>query len=311
MKKIEKVTLIGLGAMGVFFAPKLKAYLGNDFRVLANGERRERLESQGVTVNGVKHHFNIISPALMGDPADLIIISVQDTGLTQAIQDIHNQVGVHTQILCVMNGIDSEDRIANVYGWDHVLYSYMRVSISMENGIADYDPNFGKVHFGEAKNDELTDRVASIKALFDLCNICYKIEKDMLRGLWFKYMCNIGENMTCALLGVPFGAFQVSDHANEIRRNMMWEVVKIANCLGVELGQEDIEFQENTIKILPPLNKPSTLQDILRNRKTEIEMFSGKVVQLGKELGIETPLNWLVYHGIRVLEEKNEGAFDF
>ena len=236
---------------------------------------------------------------------------MKDTGLTQAIQDIHNQVGVHTQILCVMNGIDSEDRIANVYGWDHVLYSYMRVSISMENGIADYDPNFGKVHFGEAKNDELTDRVASIKALFDLCNICYKIEKDMLRGLWFKYMCNIGENMTCALLGVPFGAFQVSDHANEIRRNMMWEVVKIANCLGVELGQEDIEFQENTIKILPPLNKPSTLQDILRNRKTEIEMFSGKVVQLGKELGIETPLNWLVYHGIRVLEEKNEGAFDF
>lgn len=40
---IHKVTLIGLGAMGVFFAPRLSAYLGENFRVLATGERKERL----------------------------------------------------------------------------------------------------------------------------------------------------------------------------------------------------------------------------------------------------------------------------
>jgi len=34
--------------MGVFFAPKLAAYLGKDnFRVLAGGERRERLLRDG------------------------------------------------------------------------------------------------------------------------------------------------------------------------------------------------------------------------------------------------------------------------
>ena len=41
--KIEKVTLIGLGAMGVFFAPRLQAGLktGN-FREMAEGERKKR-----------------------------------------------------------------------------------------------------------------------------------------------------------------------------------------------------------------------------------------------------------------------------
>ena len=47
MKKIEKVTLIGLGAMGVFFAPRVSEKLGANFRILASGARKERLEKNG------------------------------------------------------------------------------------------------------------------------------------------------------------------------------------------------------------------------------------------------------------------------
>lgn len=309
--KIKKVTLIGLGAMGVFFAPKLDAYLGKDyFRVLAGGERRQRLQANGVTINGVRHQFTVIEPAAKGDPADLIIIAVKDTGLTQAISDIQNLVGPDTQILCVMNGIDSEEKIAEAYGWEHVLYSYMRVSIVMKDGIANFDPQLGKVHFGEARNTELSERVKAIKELFDACHINYNIEPDMIRGMWFKFMCNVGENLTCALLGIPFGAFHVSDHANQIRRKAMGEVVEIANRLGIDLGPEDIERQEDTIKKLPAANKPSTLQDLENGRMTEIEMFAGKVIKLGKELGIATPVNWVFYHGIKVHEEKIKAGFN-
>ncbi|MGB8455652.1 MAG: 2-dehydropantoate 2-reductase [Anaerocolumna sp.] len=309
--KIKKLTLIGLGSMGVFFAPKLGQYLGKEnFRVLAEGERKERLQAKGVTVNGIKHRFTVITPDAEGDTADLIIMAVKDTGFSQAILDIRNQVGKDTQILCVMNGIDSEERIAAVYGWEHIIYSYMRVSIIMKDGIADFDPEFGKVYFGEAKNDELTERVKAVRELFDVCDIKYNIEPDMVRGMWFKFMCNIGENMTCAMLGIPFGAFQVSDHANEIRYKAMWEVIKIANRLGIDLGKEDIVYQETTINRLPFGNKPSTLQDLENGRRTEIEMFAGKVVELGAKLGIETPLNWMFYHGIKVCEEKNRGEFN-
>lgn len=308
--KIKKVTLIGLGAMGVFFAPKLDAYLGKEnFRVLADGERKERIQSKGVIVNGIRHHFTVITPETTGDPADLIIMAVKDTGLTQAIHDIRNQVGENTQIICLMNGIDSEERIAAVYGWEHVLYSYMRVSIVMKDGVANYDPEWGKVYFGEKWNSELSERVKSIKELFDASKIKYNIYPDMIRGMWFKFMCNIGENMTCAMLGIPFGAFQVSNHANVIRRKAMWEVVQIANRLGIDLGQEDIESQEDTLKRLRFGNKPSTLQDLESGRITEVEMFAGKVVKLGEELGIETPINWMFYHGIKVCEEKNMGMF--
>ena len=82
------------------------------------------------------------------------------------------------------------------FGEKHVLYAYMRMSIVMKDGKADFDPYWGKIHFGENKNDVLSDRVLAVKEVFDHADIPYEIDPDMLKGLWFKYMCNIGENMT-------------------------------------------------------------------------------------------------------------------
>ena len=62
------MTLIGLGAMGVFFAPRISEKLGADFRILADGARKERLERKGVTVNTINYRFPIITPDVEGDP---------------------------------------------------------------------------------------------------------------------------------------------------------------------------------------------------------------------------------------------------
>lgn len=307
MKKIEKVSLIGLGAMGVFFAPALYKALGDNFRVIADGDRKEWLETKGVTVNGVNYKFPIITPDMQGDPADLIIIAVKGYSLEQSIEDIRNQVGKDTLILCVLNGVDSEEKVIKAYGKEHVLYSFMRISIVMKDGVADFDPQKGQVHFGEKTNEVYSERVLAVQELLEHCNIRYIIEPDMLYGIWNKFMCNVGENMTCALLGVPFGAFRDSEHANAIRKGAMREVIKIANAAGISLGEKDIEKQETTIQVLPYANKPSTLQDLEIGRRTEIDMFAGTVVRLGKEYGIDTPICEMFLHGIHVLEEKNEG----
>ena len=207
--------------MGVFFAPRLYEAFGENFYIIAGGERKKRLESRGVTINGVNYRFPIVTPEEQGEPADLILIGVKGYGFAQAIEDIRHQVGEHTLILSLLNGVDSEEQLIQAFGEEHVLYAYMRMSIVMKDGKADFDPYWGKIHFGENKNDVLSDRVLAVKEVFDHADIPYEIDPDMLKGLWFKYMCNIGENMTCALLGIPFGFFRISDSANWIRDNAM------------------------------------------------------------------------------------------
>ncbi len=310
MSQINKVSLIGLGAMGVFFAPRLSATLGSGFRIIADGARKERLEHKGVTVNEINYRFPIVTPAVSGDPADLIIISVKGYDLDQAINDIRNQVGPDTLILSVLNGVDSEEKVAGAYGSEHVLYSYMRMSIDMNDGKTEFDPEGGNIHFGDARNDpdDLSENVKSVAELFDRCGIPYKIDEDMIRGIWFKFMCNVGENMTCAMFKVPFGAFSKSDDANYFRLTAMREVIKIANAKGIDLGESDIARQEATIGRFPYNNRPSTLQDLDHGKRTEVDMFAGTVVSLGKELGIATPLCETFWHGIHLIEDKMFGV---
>lgn len=311
MRKINSVALIGLGAMGAYFAPRLYTEFGENFRVIAAGERKKRLEEKGILINGTCWHFPVAEPEACGSPADLVIIAVKGYGLDQAIADIKNQVGENTVILSVLNGVDSEQKVMEAYGEEHVLYSYMRVSVVMKDGCTNYDPALGNIHFGEKRNEEgaYTERVLAVKEVFDRCGITNITDPDMIKGIWFKFMCNVGENLTCALLGIPFGAFRRSGHANAVRRQAMEEVVQIAQKLGVDLSKEDMDRQEETLMALPFLNKPSTLQDLEAGKRTEIDMFAGTVIAYARRLGVAAPVNEMLYHAIHVLEEKAEGSF--
>jgi 2-dehydropantoate 2-reductase len=129
----------------------------------------------------------------------------------------------------------------------------------------------------------------------------------MIRAMWLKFACNVSENQSSAILGIPFGAWQVSNHANQIREVAFKEVICIANKKGIDLSEEDLSHQRKALDGIPYANKTSMLQDIENGRATEVEMLAGIVCRMGRELGIPTPVNDLFYHSIKVLEEKNSG----
>ena len=183
---IKNAALIGLGAMGVFFAPRMEEHLGREnFCVIAEGERKERLQTKGVTVNGVNYHFPICTPE-DGTPTDLIIMATKDLGLAQAIKDIEKFVGPDTQILCVMNGVNSEEQVAAAYGWEHVLYSYMRMSVVMKDGKADFDPYWGKIYFGEKINETLSGRVEAVKEEISKLGVSSEVTDKIIEFIQIK-----------------------------------------------------------------------------------------------------------------------------
>lgn len=312
-KPIQTAAIIGLGAIGSFFASHLQGVLGDDLRIIAGGSRKERLEREGVTVNNVNYHFHLVSPEETCEKhyPDLAIIITKFTALPQAIRDIRNQIGPETLIMSPLNGVEAEDTVAAAYGRERLLYSLAKVSVVMKDGFAVFDPNVARIEFGERKNDVISPRVQAVKDLLEASGIKSIVPKDMERAIWYKYMCNVSENQSAAVLGIPFGAWNVSSDANFIREALMGEVVAVARKKGIRLTEEDIKKQAERLALIPPENKPSTLQDLEAGRKTEVEMFGGTMMRMGKELGVPTPYNELFYHAIKVLEEKNEGLFRY
>ena len=100
-------------------------------------------------------------------------------------------------------------------------------------------------------------------------------------------------------------SYDLRAYVNAIMRQMRHEVVLVANAKGIPLKEE---FKAGKCK---PSQRYSTLQDLDAHRPTEIDMFSGALVRMGKELGIECPYNEMTYNLIKALEEKNEGKFDY
>lgn len=308
---IQAISVIGPGAMGAAYASILYTMDKNCVSFVAGGERFERLCREGVIVNGKHYPIAVFRPEDRSPPVDLVIVAVKHHHLETAIRDMENRVGTKTTILSVMNGIDSEERIGAVYGMDAVLYAIAVGIDAVRLGNRVSYANRGKILFGEAKNPFLTERVKRIQALFDRAGIAHETPSDMVRTLWWKFMINVGINQASAALRAPYSVFQTSQEARKFMDSAMREVMVLANKANVHLSETDLAQWYTILSGLNPLGKTSMLQDVEAGRKTEVEMFAGKVIELGRHYDVPTPVNERLYILIKEIEgsyEREQGS---
>lgn len=86
----------------------------------------------------------------------------------------------------------------------------------------------------------------------------------------------------------------------------MQEALQVAIAAGVNLSEQDIQDWYPVLNTLDPEGKTSMLQDIEAGRRTEVDIFAGKEVELGKKYSIPTPVNEFLFHAIKVLEGQNQ-----
>ena len=74
--------------------------------------------------------------------------------------------------------------------------------------------------------------------LFDRTDIMSVIRRDMEKAMWEKFVCNVSENQVAAILGLPFGAWCSSEHANTLRVLVAEEVIAIARKKGIMISED-------------------------------------------------------------------------
>jgi len=117
-------------------------------------------------------------------------------------------------------------------------------------------------------------------------------------------MINVGVNQASAVMRAPYGVFHNNPQAQALMEALMREVVTLAQEVGVNLSEQDIAEWYPVLRRLSPEGKTSMLQDVEAGRKTEVDVFGGKVVALGKAHRVPVPVNETVVQIIRVLESK-------
>lgn len=305
---MNHVYLVGLGAIGASFGAQFVKHKQSSFKVLVNESRLGRYQEEGVKVNQQVVNFEYLVPNAQAPKGDLIIIATKYHQLNEALDLIEPVVGHHTQILSLLNGINSEAIIASRYGWHRTVYGLcFGIDAVRENGEIWYG-NIGRIVFGEADNTVHSERIERIEKVFKRNGVPYEVPDDFLRVQWRKFMINVGNNLTSAIMLAPYGVYQQIPEARALMIDVMKEVMVIANAKGIALGQSDIDGYLELLPTFEPNGKSSTHQDMEAGRKTEVEMFAGTVCNLGEELGIATPLCDFMFKTIRTMEKMRGNA---
>lgn len=287
---IKKVIICGLGALGLTYANKLKDIC--ELKILANSERIEKYFKNTPKLNGKKVLLNYITPQDHWDP-DLIIISTKSTGLESAIEYIKNFVSENTIIISLINGISSEEKILSVYPKTKVLKSYFIGHSAIRTGMETTQDGIGKIVF-EPNN--------TLENFFKKNKINYEIAQDINYSQWLKLGVNIILNEPSAIYKCNVGELRSRKDFLLLSKNLIYEIKQIAQACKIK----NLENYENAVlssaELIADDGKTSMYQDVIAKRKTEIDIFSGEIIKLGKKYGIKTPYNENLYNKIKEME---------
>lgn len=302
MEQIKNVYLIGLGAIGGAYGSRIMENCPESLQIVVDADRAERYGKAGVTVNGQAYPFRYITPEHISENADLILIAVKQHHLAETIENIRRLVGSDTIILSLLNGISSEEILGKEFGADKMLYSFCvgTDAVRVETDIR--FSNTGRIVFGD-NSSEKSAKVAAVREYFDRSQVPYEVPEDIMRELWWKFMLNVGVNQVSAVLRAPYGELIREDHARELMFDASREVIAISHKAGIRLSEEDIQKYARIIAALSPEGKPSMLQDVEAGRKTEVEIFSGTVIELGQKYGVATPVNDMLFRLLKAIEQ--------
>lgn len=241
---------------------------------------------------------------------DLLIVALKYGALPGALASIREAVGPNTTVMSLMNGVDSEKIIAGAIDSKQILPALIKIASHHDGNGVRFNPEktIGIV-FGEAQAPFESERVLAIEALMRSADIHIRHTDCINEEIWCKFRLNVCNNLPQAVIGAGLGCYRDSEHMRAIKEGLRRELEDIAAAKGIDMSKCPASSGRGSA--VPPSVRYSTLQDLDAGRHTEIDMFSGALMAMGKELGIPTPYNEYTYHIIKALEEKNDGLFDY
>jgi 2-dehydropantoate 2-reductase len=300
------VVVIGAGALGTILAAHLSA-AGHQVTVLARGRRADQVAQHGLIVRGLVElnaECNVLDdPAAIAD-ANLLIVTVKTYDNDAAIASL--PPCRFDSVFSVANGVLKNAQLTGRFGTDAVLGCMANTSGELlDDGKVRFTRNVC-LHLGEL-NGGVSSRSNAIARTIDDCGVTAAAEEDIRVVEWSKFVgwtallsLSVSTRFTTAkLLADP--------HCALLATRMMAEMAKIAVAHGIKIidqsplpvasivagpiedGRDIVMTIGNEWTKSAPEHRMSSLQDLERGKRLEVEETLGYALAEAKRLAIETP----------------------
>lgn len=290
-----RIAVMGSGGFGGYFGALL-ARGGADVTFIARGAHLEAMQREGLGVEGGPAPFHLEQVQATGDPqeiepVDVVMICVKLWDTEAALSQIRPLVGLETALVSFQNGVLKDSYLRAAYDEAHVIggVGYVATTISRPGVIARTGP-LERLIVGEF-DGRRSSRVDAFHAACLAGGINAELSSDIRREIWEKFVFLVGLSATTATMRVPIGPIRENPQARAFLLDVMREVVAVGRAHGVPLPEDYAEQRLSFADGVAPDMTSSMHHDVERGKPLEVRWLSGGVVELGQEVGIETPLN--------------------
>jgi 2-dehydropantoate 2-reductase len=228
------------------------------------------------------------------------LFCVKTTDTTETARALAKVLSNDAVIVSMQNGVDNAEQILAASGlkaWPAAVY--VAASVPAPGTVK----HVGRGDLVLGPQNEITQRVA---AVFNRANVPCRISENLAGELWTKLVWNCALNALSALGKVTYGEILASADAKQLLETTVYEVLAVAKASGIQpAGLEDPKAAlAGAYKVAEQMaaTRSSTAQDMMRNKKTEIDSLNGFIVRRGRELNIPVPANHALFTLIKLAE---------
>jgi 2-dehydropantoate 2-reductase len=295
-----RIGVMAAGAVGGYFGGRLAA-AGHDVVFFARGAHLEAIRKAGLKIESPLGDLHLRDAQATDDPStvapvDVVIFAVKLWDLEQAAASLRPLVAGATRVITVQNGIDAVERVAPILGADHVVGGYAQIATVIGSpGAIVHSSKFALFRFGHADRRADPTLTAFVAAARE-AGLDVALAEDIDVELWKKFVfLSTMAGMTSATRQ-PIGPILADPDTRALLHSLLREVVAVGRAKGVGLpadhADKALAFADET---LPRGMKASMAHDLERGNRLELDWLTGKVVELGRTLGVPTPASEAVY----------------
>ncbi len=294
-KDTLQIVVVGGGSVGLLYAARL-ARSGQAVTIIT----RSSLQSNQLMQNGLcyqqldgeKSVVSIVAqPIEMGLPhADIYLLSVKQTDLPDLLPTLKD-LPAKARVVALQNGMGHQELLAQILPQRQCFFAINTEGARRLSATEVMHTGSGLLRMGPWESATQADAVMQAFAdALQEAGVNAQLEASIKPYAWRKLMANALINPLTALFDIPNGALLESPQTLQLMRELFLEASAVASAHGQKMKETDwqeiVTICRNTSR-----NLSSMLQDVKRQKQTEVEAINGYLVKRGQEAGIPTPLH--------------------
>jgi len=292
----KRIVILGIGGVGGYVGGFLsdKYANSNEYEVvfIARGQHAQKIKENGLSVIMDDQTLTVKPDIVTNDLSqigkiDILICATKSYDLLDSIQQLKDSISNETIILPLLNGVDSFQKLKTLFPQSKVLNGCIFiVSKIAEPGVIEITGTNHYVCIGS--NDLPNETVKSVYDLFEKANLNVRLSEDINKAVWEKYIFISSLATLTTLKDKTIGQILENEVLKETLIAMMNEVKSLADAQNIQINDSFIEKNIAAMEKMPYETTSSMHRDKRAGKQIEIESLSNYVVQLGKQLNIET-----------------------